>query len=332
MFRFEHPEFFWLTIISLLVIGAFYLRQYTWQKDISKWGSPNTARRLAGVMGNHAALRWLSVIALLLLNLALVNPQWGFKTRAIEKKTADIYMLLDISNSMLAEDIAPNRMERAKRFALDLASAFKSDRIGLVVFAGNAYMQSPLTTDYNAIQLYLNSANPNQAGTQGTAIGKAIRLAANSRDEEEVKGEGAIIVITDGEDHDSDALGAIQDAVTKGWTTYVIGVGTEQGSTIPMMIRNQQDVKRDESGQPVITAMNRQLMMNLAQQGGGNYFDITEGASIIDNLKNELAKLERSHLEKRSFSEHKSYYQWFLMAALVIIMLIPTIRYKHEVV
>ena len=144
--------------------------------------------------------------------------------------------------------------------------------------------------------------------------------------------EGAIIVITEGEDHDSDAPGSIQDAVAKGWTSYVIGVGTEQGSTIPMKIGNQQDVKRDESGQPVITAMNRQLMINLAQQGGGKYFDITEGASITDNLKNELVKLERSHLEKRSFSEHKSYYQWFLMAALIIIMLIPTIRYKHEVV
>ena len=332
MFRFEHPEFFWLIIITFLVTGGFYLRHYTWQRDLSRWGSPNTVKRVSESLGSHASLKWPIVLALLILNVAIVNPQWGFKTRAIENKTADIYILLDISNSMLAEDIAPNRLERAKRFALDLASAFRSDRIGLVVFAGNAYMQSPLTTDLKAIHLYLNSANPNQAGTQGTAIGKAIRLAANSRSEEEEKGEGAMIVITDGEDHDGDAIEAIQHATSKGWTTYIIGVGTEQGSTIPVMTHNQKDVKRDENGQPVITAMNRSLMVNLAQQGGGKYFDITEGSSIIENLKNELMKLERSHLEKRSFSEHKSYYQWCLIAALIIIMLIPTIRFKHDVV
>lgn len=332
MFRFEHPEFFWLIIIALVVTGALYTGKHLWSKDLLKWGNPNTARRLADKLKERSSLTWLSIAAILLLNLAAVNPQWGLRTRAIEKKTADIYLLLDISNSMLAEDIAPNRLERAKKFALEVASAFKSDRIGLVVFAGNAYMQSPLTTDWHAIQLYLNSANPDQAGTQGTEIGKAIKLAAHSRTDEETSSEGAMVIITDGEDHDSDAPGAISDAVAAGWTTYVIGVGTEQGGTIPMLVDKTRDVKRDESGQPVITKLNRNLMMELAQQGNGHYFDITDGPSIIESLKTELAKLERSHMEKRSFSEHKSYYQWFLMAALIVLMLIPTIRYKYDVV
>src|SRR5687767_265057 len=168
MFRFEHPGFFWLLIITAVVIISLYLRMRFWTKGLSLWGSQNTVRKLADRLRDRVRLTWLTIIALLLLNIAAVNPQWGFRTRTIDKKTADIFLLLDISNSMLAEDIAPSRLERAKRLALELASSFKSDRIGLVVFAGNAYMQSPLTTDWHAIELYLNAAHPDQAGTQGT--------------------------------------------------------------------------------------------------------------------------------------------------------------------
>lgn len=332
MFRFEHPEFFWLLLISAIIIGGFFLRRKSWETDFAKWGSNNTARRLIERFKDNSSLTWLSVAALILLNLAAVNPQWGYKTRSIEGKTADIYIIMDISTSMLAEDIAPNRLERAKRFALDLATTFKSDRIGLILFAGNAYMQSPLTTDWHAIQLYLNSANPDQAGTQGTEIGKAVRLATSTATQDELASEGAMIIITDGEDHDSDASNAIREATSKGWSTYIVGVGTEQGSNIPIEINQRQDVKRDETGHPVITKLNKPLMLELAQQGNGKYFDISAGNAIIENLKGELAKLERTRLEKRSFSEHKSYYQWFLMGALIIIMLIPTIRYKHDVI
>lgn len=332
MFRFEHAEFFWSIIITLVIIAAFYLRRYYKVQDLSQWGSPNTVRKLKSVLTDKPKLLWLSIIALLFLNLALVNPQWGYKTRTVEGETADFYILFDISNSMLAEDIAPSRLERARRFAMDLASAFKSDRIGLIFFAGNAYMQSPLTSDWRAIQLYLSAAHPDQAGTQGTAIGEAIQLVMNTLQQEEETGKGALIILTDGEDHESDAVAIVQNAISKGWTTYVIGVGTETGAAIPMMENGNKVIKRDASGKPVKTSMNRQLMINLAQQGGGKYFDVTEGNPVISTLKDELKNLERKHQEKRSFSEHKSYFQWFLMGSLVIIMLIVTIRYKYDVV
>ncbi len=151
----------------------------------------------------------------------------------MQNKSAEIYLVLDISNSMLAEDVAPNRLEKAKKLAMDISTAFKTDKVGLILFAGNAYIQSPLTTDWHAIQLYLNAANPDQAGTQGTAIGEAIRLAIKSKKEKEDSGEGAIIILTDGEDHDSDAPTAIEEAGKEGWETYIIGVGTAEGGAHP---------------------------------------------------------------------------------------------------
>jgi len=238
---------------------------------------------------------------------------------------------MDISNSMLAEDIAPSRLERARRIALDLSNAFRSDRVGLILFAGNAYIQSPLTTDWHAIQLFLNAAHPDQAGTQGTAIGEAVRLILKPKGGD-AAGQGAIIILTDGEDHDSDAPDAVEEAAEAGWMTYIIGVGTETGATIPMAIDGQKDVKRDEAGQPVQTALNRPLMMELAQKGKGRYFDATVGESIVDDLKQELAGLERSQMEKRSFTEHRSYFQWFLLPAMLLLLVLAGVNYKFDVI
>ncbi len=332
MFRFEHPEFFWLGLLPVLIIAGFFLRSYLTRKGWTSWGSKLSNEKVPGRFRDKPSLIWLSGLAVILLSIAAVNPQWGYKTESVENKTADIYICLDISNSMLAEDVAPNRLEKAKRFALDLTSAFKTDRIGLILFAGNAYIQSPLTSDWHAIELYLNAAHPDQAGTQGTAIGEAIRLADKSAKEEDQESEGALIIITDGEDHDSDAPQAIQESVTKGWSTYVVGVGTEEGGTIPVMINGNKDLKRDENGQPVRTKVNRPLMTDLAQQGNGKYYDLNDSPTIIQDLKSELKKLERSHLEKRSFSEHKSYFQWFLLPALLLILLSVALNYKHEVI
>jgi Ca-activated chloride channel family protein len=178
----------------------------------------------------------------------------------------------------------------------------------------------------------LNAAHPDQAGTQGTAIGKAVRLAAKPKEEGRSEGQGAIVILTDGEDHDTDAPLAIAEAVDAGWMTFVIGVGTESGGTIPISIEGRKDVKRDDQGQPVQTIMNRPLMMELSQKGNGKYFDINDGPAVIADLKKEFAGLERSQLEKRSFSEHKSYFQWFLLPALIILMLMPMINLKHDVI
>lgn len=331
MFRFEHPAFIWFALVSLGIIALYFIRRSLGQKDWAVWGTDASNLKVTRTQVLRPTLMWIGSIALALLTIAAVNPQWGFRTVPVENKSADLYLVMDISNSMLAEDIAPSRLERSRRVAMDIASTFKTDKVGLILFAGNAYMQSPLTTDWHAIQLFLNAAHPNQAGTQGTAIGEAIRLAIKPKSDG-TSGQGAIIVLTDGEDHDTEAPDAVSEAAAIGWTTYVIGFGTPEGATIPVIMDGRRDVHRDESGQPVQTALNRNLMMELAKNGNGKYFDGIDGQVIINDLKKELARLERSQLETRSFSEHRSYYQWFLLPALLLIFFLVMYNYKYDVI
>ncbi len=163
-------------------------------------------------------------------------------------------------------------------------------------------------------------------------IGEAVRLALKHGEDEDQPNQGALIILTDGEDHDDDAPDAVEEASEAGWITYIVGVGTEEGGTIPMNIDGRKDFKRDETGQPVKTKMNKALMMELAQKGNGKYFDLSEGPSIIESLKKELAGLERTQMEKRSFSEHKSYFQWFLLPAILILLILARVNYKYDVI
>src|SRR5688572_5195136 len=197
MFRFEHPVFFWLIGLSVLAVIFYYLRLYLARRAWSRWGSETSNQKNTTGLQIKPKWMWLGLLGTVLLTIAAANPQWGYRSVAVESKTADIYLVLDISTSMLAEDIAPSRLERARRIALDLSTKFKTDRVGLVLFAGNAYVQSPLTTDWHAIQLFLNAANPDQAGTQGTSIGEALRLILTTTSGEPGT-RGAIIVLTDG--------------------------------------------------------------------------------------------------------------------------------------
>jgi Ca-activated chloride channel family protein len=331
MFRFEHPELIWLLILPIGYVLLFVLRRRWERKRWAAWGTDLSNTKILREIP-RPRYRWLIVVGTTLLCLAALNPQWGYKTVNIETKSAAIYLVLDISNSMLAEDVAPNRLERAKRIAMEISNEFKSDKIGLVLFAGNAYMQSPLTTDWHAIQLYLNAAHPDQAGTQGTAIGEAVKLALHSSIESENTVPGALIILTDGEDHDGNAPDAIKDAADEGWVTYVIGVGTSEGGNIPMFADGFPDVKRDEQGQPVVTRLNEDLMSQLVQKGNGRYFNLSEEESIIESLSASLATLERSQQEKRSFSEHHSYFQWLLFPGIMLLLLSSLINFKFDVI
>lgn len=331
MFRFEHPMWLWCALVLPLLVGLYLLRSYLTSADVKIFGE--RALYGNGISSTTMSPRflWLGLIAGVLLAIAAANPQWGYKTVAVQSKSTDIYLLLDISNSMLAEDIAPNRLERAKKIALDIAEAHKEDRIGLIVFAGHAYIQSPLTTDWNAIRLFLHAAHPDQAGTQGTAIGGAVRLLLEQKSTEG-SGKGAVIILTDGEDHDSDAIEAIGDAASAGWATMIIGVGTTTGASIPIKINGMLDVKRDDQGSPVRTALNTKFMEELAKAGGGRYFEAAKITDLNDAIAEELSGLERTQRALRSFSEYRSYYQFFLLPAIILLSLIVALNFRFEVI
>ncbi len=331
MFRFEHPEFLWIGILVPLLLAMYFVRRYLLGRDRAKWGETSFLPTSNDKAYAGPRWLWLGLMSLMLLVFAAANPQSGLKTTRVESKSADIYLLLDISTSMLAGDVAPNRLDRAKKIAVDLSETFKQDRVGLILFAGNAYVQSPLTTDRHAVQMFINAANPDQAGTQGTAIGEAIRLLLR-QDDDGSEHKGAIIVLTDGEDHDSDAEAAVNEAREAGWTTYIIGIGTTEGSTIPMSYNGMSDVKRDESGKPVITSLNAPLMTSLASKGGGAFYDATKETNLTGAITSALSGLERTQTAERSFSEYKSYYQVFLLPAILFLCAIAVLNFKYELI
>ena len=259
------------------------------------------------------------MVAFSLLVVAWANPQRGTKRAKVAKKAADIMVALDISNSMLATDLSPSRLERARTFALDLVRELRSERIGTIVFAGNAYLQMPLTTDYTAAALFLRSANPDQAPTQGTALSEAIDLAERTFPQAD-KAHKVLIILSDGEDHDSEAVSRAEEAAENGLLVFTIGVGTPEGGAIPQNYDGIIDFKRDEKGQTVKTQLNEKMLKDLAAAGQGEYFNLANTRGIIEALKNRIAKVEKRELETRAFNEFESYYQWFLLAALVILV------------
>lgn len=335
MFRFENIIYLlglWV-IPVLIILYLLYLKYSKHQR--SKLGNEELLQRIthgASIKRSHLKFG-LVVASFLSLIFALSNPQWGTKKEKVQATSSDIFIALDISQSMMAEDISPNRLERAKKLSSDLVQALKGNRIGLIFFAGNAYLQMPLSSDYTAAQLFVTSANTNQAGTQGTAISEAISLALKTFQEDKPVQRG-MIIITDGESHDDEAIKAVADAKEKGLNIFPIGVGTSQGGFIPIREGNSLTYKKDENNQIVTTQLNRELITSLAEAGGGRSYLIGEGASIIQDIKKEMERLEKQEVEQRAFTDFNSYFQYFIGLALILLLidfLIPKNQIKETV-
>jgi len=322
-FRFENADYLYALLLLPIFILLFWLIQRARKNAFAKFGNTTLLSQLMPAYSKykHTAKFILLLVGLSFLIVGWANPQWGTKKEKVKRKSVDIFIALDISQSMMAEDIRPNRMERARRFAQNLVEKLKGDRLGIILFAGNAYMQMPLTTDYAAAQLFLRSANPSQAPAQGTAISEAIDLAEQSF-EEDNKQHKAIIIISDGETHDQDALERAKTAAEEGLLIYSVGVGTPTGGFIPTVIGGRSDYKRDKTGNPVKTALNEQMMQDLSQAGGGFYFNLA--ASNVDELssalRNSIDKMEKREFEARVFNEYESYFQYFIAAAILFLI------------
>jgi len=259
------------------------------------------------------------------------NPQWGLKKAKAKAKSTDVYIALDISQSMLAEDISPNRLERAKRFTIDLLKKLKSERVGLIFFAGNAYLQVPVTHDMASVELFVKAANTEKAATQGTAIAEAISLTTESLERAEEKTyKKALIIITDGENHEQEVIDAAKTAQENGVIVYAVGVGTEAGDYVRVIENGYKQYKKDKNGNPVRTSLNTQLIKDIADAGGGLSFLLSNANSVISGITNDISKLEKKESEVNSFSEYNSYFQYFLFIALIFLVIEYLISQKQS--
>jgi len=266
MFRFEDTSaFYLLALIPVMVLIVIWMNRRL-KIRILKFGKIDLVEKLK----NGSVKTKLKVIfyltAILFLVMSAVNPQWGIKKEKVKVEKSDVFFALDISASMNAEDVSPSRLEKSKKMIEQLISERKGDQLGLIFFAGGAYLQMPLTSDYAAAQLFVRSANTDMAGTQGTAIGEAIDLAMRSCRE---KNQRALVILSDGEDHDENAVDMAEKAAESGWSVFTIGVGSEEGSFIPVYNEDREEYKMDEEGNPVKSVLNQNLLKEIAEKGMG---------------------------------------------------------------
>ncbi|MFN8337827.1 MAG: VWA domain-containing protein [Saprospiraceae bacterium] len=328
MFRFEDSTLFYLLALIPLMAGVWYLSAKNWKIRAQAYSNQNLLNRLWQNKSDEKKYMYWLFVALIFLVIAFVNPQLGEKKEKIKTEKSDIMLALDISNSMNATDISPSRLEKAKRFLSRLIESRKGDQLGLILFAGGAYLQMPLTSDYAAAELFCKAASTNMAGTQGTAIGEAIDLAMRSVKD---NNQRALVVISDGEDQDDDAISMAEKANSAGWTIFTIGVGTEAGGMVPVIEEGRETYKTDEEGNPVRSVINQQLLNELADAGDGKFYMLAEDEQkIVDDINIQLEKLTKRTVEIKSYSEFSSYYQYFLLPSIAIILFLFFYKLKAK--
>lgn len=265
-------------------------------------------------------LKFLLVLAgLIFLVLGITNPQIGSKMEEVKRQGVDVIIALDISNSMKAEDIRPNRLDRAKQAISRFVDKLQNDRIGIIVFAGNAYVQLPLTTDYGAAKLFASIIDCDMIPTQGTAIGSAIELAEKSFVNEEKKYK-ALIVITDGENHEDDALGAAKEASEKGIVIHTIGMASQNGAPIPLSKNNSSGgFRKDNEGNTVISKLDETLLQQIAISGNGKFVRASTSDDGLETLLGEINKMEKKEFGMKMYTDYEDRFQYFLAAALLFL-------------
>jgi Ca-activated chloride channel family protein len=333
MLRFEYIEHLYALGLLPLLALFFWLAWRARKRAIERFGESGLMAQLMPQLSRyrHYLKFGLLMLIVALLTVGWANPQYGSKLRKYKRKSVDVFILFDVSQSMMAEDISPSRLERARRFGQNLVKGLRTERLGLILFAGGAYLQSPITNDYNAINLSLKSANPDNFPNQGTAIAEALKLAEESF-EENNKSHKAVIVITDGENHEEGAVTQAEAATENGVITYTIGVGTTEGSFIPTTEADGRTAyKRDRSGQPVKSRLNEQTLKEIAEAGGGAYFNLSVGSDrVLEVLKGKIDDMEKRELELRTFSEYESSFQWFIGAAILLLLFEFLLPYRKS--
>jgi len=322
MLRFEDPIYLWmLLIIPILVLVRFIV----WQKrkhNLRKFGNPSLLKEMMPDVSKYRpTIKFcLLLSAITILIFMIARPQVGSKISHEKREGIEVLIALDISNSMLAQDVIPSRLEKSKLLIEDLVDHFTNDKVGLVVFAGDAFVQLPITNDYVSAKMFLQNINPSLITTQGTDLARAISLSQSCFTQREHIGR-AIIVITDGEDHEGGALEAAREAYKKGINVFILGVGTSKGAPIP---DGNGGYLKDNSGQTVLSALNEQMCQQVAKAGNGVYIHVDNTSDAQERLNKELSKLQSGISDTVVFSEYNEQFQIFGII-LLLLLIVETI-------
>lgn len=322
MFRFANPEFLialWL-IPVLIILYIFFNRKR--KKLLEKFADKELHRYIINSFSSaKSRLKFGLILAsLTLLLLALANPQVGTKMQEVKQTGIDVYIALDVSRSMAAEDIKPNRLDKAKYQISNLIQKLRGDRIGLIIFSGDAYIQFPLTTDYSAANLFLSAVDFNSVPQPGTAIASAIKMAVESFDSAST--DKAIVIITDGEDHEGDIDDAVEAANDKEIKIYTIGLGSPDGVPIPEYDNRGMEVgyKQDNQGQTVLTKLNESILKEIASKGNGKYYRGNDYEDYLDKIYNDLSKLEQAEFGVKKVTDYEDRFYYFLLPAILLLI------------
>lgn len=323
MFQLENTYFLYaLTLIPVFII-IYWLYNRWRKKALVAYGDISIIQQLIPDVSNAKRMGKfiLYMLAFSLLVIGIVNPQVGTKLEEVKRKGADLMICLDVSNSMKAEDFQPNRLGKAKQAISKLVDKLEGDRIGIIVFGGVAYVQLPITTDYSAAKLFLESINTDMIPTQGTAIGAAIDLAIESFGKDEGKNK-AIVIITDGENHEDDAIKAAENAAEKNIAIHTIGMGSADGAPIPVYKNNvRESFRKDNEGNTVITKLDEQTLMEISGAGNGIYVRASNSDTGLNKVLDAISKLEKKQFESKMYSDYEDRFQWFVAAALMLLLI-----------
>lgn len=324
MIQLDEKIYFYLLFIIPVMIMLFILLQIWKKRTRKKFADLSLLKRLTPNRSSFKSSLKLMffLLGITFLTLGLVNPKIGTKLETVKREGVDIVFAVDVSKSMLAEDIAPNRLEKSKRLVSEIINQLASDRIGIIAYAGQAFPQLPITTDYGAAKMFLQNMNTDMLTSQGTAINEAIELATTYYDDEEQTNR-VLFIISDGEDHsEGTTLKAVDDAVEAGIQIFTIGVGKSKGAPIPIK-RNGvvESLKKDRQGEVVITKLNEVVLQDIASEGNGEYINGTNTGDAVEQIKEILIQMDKTEFEAKQFAEYKDQFQWFLGVGLLFLFL-----------
>ncbi len=324
MFELEEKSYFYVLII-IPVLALLFLYTQIWKKKKQKeFGDVELLHQLSPEKSVFKPTLKITVIllAILCLIIALVNPKMGTKMETVKRQGIDIVFAVDVSKSMLAADIAPNRLEKSKQLVSQLINQLGSDKIGIIAYSGSAFPVLPMTSDYSVAKMFMQGMNPSMISSQGTMIDEAITLACDKYFDKKDKTSKLLIILSDGEDHSEEAVDAAENAKSLGIKIVTIGIGTEKGGTIPLKSLGQgSELQKDQDGNIVVTKRNEEVLTKIAKSTKGIYVDGNNTKNVLDEIKKVLDNTQKSEFESKQMANYQSQFQWFLGLAFVLLFL-----------